>query len=283
MVARFNASEPIPDSMIPVAGSGADIIVPDMPRLAAMRRTFKAAGNRTSADASAKRSLFRGPRSASRDKQSVNWSTRIRGDASKPILVHYDPDEDLRKLVAKINDLDQRRRLKKREPIREVAVMASPDAAPVEESGSRVASERADAVSSALFNSNSTSRSTSSSFSFTVPKTSSLGGLAAAKIAQGKSSNAHIQVRNNQSMTVHVDIEPPARTTNVTHNIGRNQSTSQPKRLFSRDTASSASQPEAARGRPVDTKRLSQLDIGRRPKMLCIEVDQPESRGVQLA
>lgn len=40
VVARFNSSEPIPDSMIPVGGDGSEMIVPDMPRLA-MRRSVK--------------------------------------------------------------------------------------------------------------------------------------------------------------------------------------------------------------------------------------------------
>lgn len=40
VVARFNASEPIPDSMIPIGGDNSEIIVPDMPRLG-MRRPVK--------------------------------------------------------------------------------------------------------------------------------------------------------------------------------------------------------------------------------------------------
>lgn len=40
VVARFNASEPIPDSMIPIGGNSSEIIMPDMPRLG-MRRSVK--------------------------------------------------------------------------------------------------------------------------------------------------------------------------------------------------------------------------------------------------
>lgn len=355
VVARYNASEPIPDSMIPIHGqanpNGTDLIFPDLPKLGmrirnktrrfgfeSMRRAPRSVLNDSDSDeASAKVSLSNWSNRLSASSNSTSLHPRRMSVALKPPKVNkinYDPKEELKLLVEKIVDIErgassnetiavglksgQRHdRTTKNHSNSVISLVAPSNINDKERQRDQITintdSKRVPDSNLAPFNVTNTtetklvqqnssqpveiSKSLSSSAKFTLPLTpeldrkwQNLKPVVADSIVARDSrvrfgevrldSMGHIHVRNNQSVTVHVDIKPQSTSlrgsTERTIDAPKSNETSRSSGPMKRDVSAAVPNSTGSRNQsriesstPIETESSV---AKQRSQMVCIEV-----------